>query len=82
RMNAALGLGAALLSASVVAPVSAEADGDIRIAEQFCIVYLLLYVVRDQQLIVKDGIQDGVEIKVDLTQLSGGSAVNVALLSG
>lgn len=38
--------------------------------------------VRDQQLIEKHGKEDGLEIKVDWTQLSGGSAVNDALLSG
>ncbi|RMM08359.1 Nitrate ABC transporter substrate-binding protein [Pseudomonas caricapapayae] len=82
RLTAALGLGAALLSASLVTPATAQAEGEIRIAEQFGIVYLLLNVVRDQQLIEKHGRQDGVEIKVDWTQLSGGSAVNDALLSG
>ncbi|UNB60989.1 ABC transporter substrate-binding protein [Pseudomonas syringae group genomosp. 7] len=82
RLTAALGLGAALLSASLIAPATAQAEGEIRIAEQFGIVYLLLNVVRDQQLIEKHGREDGVEIKVDWTQLSGGSAVNDALLSG
>ncbi|EPM94828.1 ABC transporter periplasmic substrate-binding protein [Pseudomonas syringae pv. actinidiae ICMP 18804] len=66
----------------MIAPASAQAEGEIRIAEQFGIVYLLLNVVRDQQLIEKHGKQDGLEIKVDWTQLSGGSAVNDALLSG
>ncbi|MGN2437173.1 ABC transporter substrate-binding protein [Pseudomonas syringae] len=82
RLAAAIGLGAALLTGTVVAPASAQAEGEIRIAEQFGIVYLLLNVVRDQQLIEKHGKQDGLEIKVDWTQLSGGSAVNDALLSG
>ncbi|WP_024681457.1 ABC transporter substrate-binding protein [Pseudomonas syringae] len=82
RLAAAIGLGAALLTGTLVAPASAKAEGEIRIAEQFGIVYLLLNVVRDQQLIEKHGKQDGLEIKVDWTQLSGGSAVNDALLSG
>ncbi|EKG32193.1 ABC transporter substrate-binding protein [Pseudomonas avellanae] len=82
RLAAAIGLGAALLTGTLVAPASAQAEGEIRIAEQFGIVYLLLNVVRDQQLIEKHGKQDGLEIKVDWTQLSGGSAVNDALLSG
>ncbi|WP_024667722.1 ABC transporter substrate-binding protein [Pseudomonas syringae] len=82
RLAAAIGLGAALLTGSLIAPASAQAEGEIRIAEQFGIVYLLLNVVRDQQLIEKHGKQDGLEIKVDWTQLSGGSAVNDALLSG
>ncbi|MCR8717870.1 ABC transporter substrate-binding protein [Pseudomonas syringae] len=82
RLAAAIGLGAALLTGALIAPASAQAEGEIRIAEQFGIVYLLLNVVRDQQLIEKHGKQDGLEIKVDWTQLSGGSAVNDALLSG
>ncbi|RMR09673.1 ABC transporter substrate-binding protein [Pseudomonas syringae pv. primulae] len=82
RLAAAIGLGAALLTGTLIAPASAKAEGEIRIAEQFGIVYLLLNVVRDQQLIEKHGKQDGLEIKVDWTQLSGGSAVNDALLSG
>ncbi|KPB14157.1 ABC transporter substrate-binding protein [Pseudomonas amygdali] len=82
RLAAAIGLGVALLTGTLIAPASAQAEGEIRIAEQFGIVYLLLNVVRDQQLIEKHGKQDGLEIKVDWTQLSGGSAVNDALLSG
>ncbi|CAG4928486.1 ABC transporter substrate-binding protein [Paraburkholderia saeva] len=64
----------------VAAP--AHAEGQIRIAEQFGIVYLLLNVARDQQLIEKEGHKAGIDIKVDWLQLSGGSAVNDALLSG
>ncbi|WP_439851402.1 ABC transporter substrate-binding protein [Pseudomonas syringae] len=82
RLTATISLGAALLSATLIAPAAAQAEGEIRIAEQFGIVYLLLNVVRDQQLIEKHGKQDGLDIKVDWTQLSGGSAVNDALLSG
>ncbi|MFO6375923.1 ABC transporter substrate-binding protein, partial [Pseudomonas aeruginosa] len=59
-----------------------QAEGEIRIAEQFGIVYLLLNVVRDQRLIEKHGQAEGLQIKVDWTQLSGGAAVNDALLSG
>ncbi|WP_122605911.1 ABC transporter substrate-binding protein [Pseudomonas viridiflava] len=82
RLAMALGLAATLIAGSLLAPATAQAEGEIRIAEQFGIVYLLLNVVRDQQLIEKHGKQDGLEIKVDWTQLSGGSAVNDALLSG
>ena len=81
-LAAAIGLGFSLLAGSLVTPASAHAEGEIRIAEQFGIVYLLLNVVRDQQLIEKYGKQEGIEIKVDWTQLSGGAAVNDALLSG
>ena len=65
-----------------MAPTAAHAEGEIRIAEQFGIVYLLLNVVRDQNLIEKYGKQEGIDMKVDWTQLSGGAAVNDALLSG
>ncbi|MEE4955193.1 ABC transporter substrate-binding protein [Pseudomonas alliivorans] len=82
RLAKALGLAATLITGSLLAPGTAQAEGEIRIAEQFGIVYLLLNVVRDQQLIEKHGKEDGLQIKVDWTQLSGGSAVNDALLSG
>nr|WP_085961294.1 ABC transporter substrate-binding protein [Cupriavidus basilensis] len=61
---------------------AAHAEGKIRIAEQFGVAYLLLNVARDQQLIEKHGKQQGVDVKVEWTQLSGGAAVNDALLSG
>ncbi|WP_445261519.1 hypothetical protein [Pseudomonas sp. RL_105y_Pfl2_101] len=77
-LAAAVGLGFSLLVSRLVAPASAHAEGEIRIAEQFGIVYLLLNVVRDQQLIEKHGKQEGIDIKVDWTQLSGGAAGNPA----
>ncbi|MFS2160386.1 ABC transporter substrate-binding protein [Pseudomonas sp. Pseusp122] len=82
RLATTLSLSASLLTGTLAMPSAAQAEGQLRIAEQFGIVYLLLNVVRDQQLIEKHGKQDGVEIKVDWTQLSGGSAVNDALLAG
>lgn len=72
----------ALLTAGLALTGTAHAEGRLRIAEQFGVVYLLLNVARDQQLIEKHGKQQGVDIKVEWTQLSGGSAVNDALLSG
>jgi NitT/TauT family transport system substrate-binding protein len=60
----------------------ARAEGRVRVAEQFGIVYLLLNVARDQQFIEKEGRKEGLDIKVDWVKLSGGSAVNDALLSG
>lgn len=61
---------------------NAHAEGKIRIAQQFGIVYLLLNVAQDQHLIEKHGKEAGVDIDVDFVRLSGGSAVNDALLSG
>lgn len=82
RLAATLGLGVSLVAGSLLAPAVARAEGEIRIAEQFGIVYLLLNVVRDQHLIEKYGKQAGIDIKVDWTQMSGGAAINDALLSG
>ncbi|OLS59933.1 ABC transporter substrate-binding protein [Pseudomonas putida] len=82
RLAAGIGLSASLVAGSLVAPATAQAEGQIRIAEQFGIVYLLLNVVRDQNLIEKHGKEQGIDIKVDWTQLSGGAATNDALLSG
>lgn len=60
---------------------TAQAEGKIRIAEQFGIVYLLLNVAQDQKLIEKHGKKQGVDIDVDWVKLSGGAAINDALLS-
>jgi NitT/TauT family transport system substrate-binding protein len=76
-------LTAATLALSLAFAVpAAQAEGRIRIAEQFGVVYLLLNVAQDQQLIEKQGKKLGVDISVERLQLSGGSAVNDALLSG
>lgn len=72
---------AALLVAALIAP-AAQAEGRIRIAEQFGIVYLLLNVAQDQKLIEKQGKAQGLDIQVEFVRLSGGGAVNDALLSG
>ncbi len=73
---AALGLTALALNGAV------QAEGQIRIAEQFGIVYLLLNIAQDQKLIEKHGKAQGLDIKVENVKLSGGAAVNDALLSG
>lgn len=59
-----------------------HAEGQIRIAEQFGIVYLLLNVAQEQKLVEKQGKNAGIDIKVEFVKLSGGAAVNDALLSG
>lgn len=83
RKMAALATAAGLLAAGLGASAPAQAaEGQLRIAEQFGIVYLLLNVAKDQQLIEKHGKAAGVDIKVEFVKLSGGSAVNDALLSG
>ncbi len=73
------GLLAALMT---VVALPARAEGQLRIAEQFGIVYLLLNVAQDQKLIEKHGKAQGIDIRVQNVQLSGGPAINEALLSG
>ena len=72
----------ALACSALLAAAPAQAEGKIRIAEQFGIVYLLLNVAQDQKLIEKHGRKQGVEIDVDWVKLSGGAVINDALLSG
>lgn len=73
-------LSALALSATIAAP--AHAEGQLRIAQQFGVVYLLLNVAQDQKLIEKHARLQGVPVNVEYVQLSGGNAVNDALLSG
>jgi len=73
---------AASLLCGFAAAAPVHAEGTISIARQFGVVYALLNIAEDQKLIEKHGKKSGVEIKVDWKQLSGGAAVNDALLSG
>lgn len=79
RRQAAALMGGAALALAAIGPAAAE--GQLRIAKQFGVVYLLLDVAAEQKLIEKHGKEAGVDIKVDFVQLSGGAAVNDALLS-
>ncbi|HAV36216.1 MAG TPA: nitrate ABC transporter substrate-binding protein [Massilia sp.] len=72
---------AGLAALALAAAAPAHAEGRIRIAEQFGVVYLLLNVAQDQKLIEKHGRKQGVDIDVDWIRLSGGAATNDALLS-
>lgn len=72
----------ALATILIVSPYRASAEGVIRIVQQFGTVYLPLDVIRDQKLIEKHGAALGLNIKPEWLQLSGGAAVNDALLSG
>lgn len=73
---------AALALLLATAGSAAQAEGSIRIAEQYGVTYLLLNIAQEQKLIEKHGQKAGVDIKVEWTQLSGGAAINDALLSG
>ena len=71
-----------LIGACLAMAAPAQAEGRIRIAEQFGVVYLLLNVAQEQKLVEQQGKKEGVDIQVEWTKLSGGAAVNDALLSG
>lgn len=70
------------MAALAATATAAQAEGLIRVAQQFGIGYLLLDVVREQQLIEKHGKQLGVEVQVEWAQLSGATVMNEALLAG
>jgi NitT/TauT family transport system substrate-binding protein len=82
RRFLAFAVGASVACAGVATALPAHAEGRLRIAEQFGVVYLLLNVAQDQKLIEKHGKKRGVDIQVEFTKLSGGASVNDALLSG
>ena len=71
-----------LLALCCAAMSAAQAEGRIRISEQHGIVYVLLHIARDQNLIQKHGQALGQPIEVEWVRLSGGPAINDALLSG
>jgi len=73
---------AALLAIALLHSLPAHAEGRLRIAKQYGIVYLLLDVAQQQKLIEKHGKAAGIDIAVETVQLSGGGAANDALLSG
>jgi NitT/TauT family transport system substrate-binding protein len=75
-------LAASLALAGMTLGHAAASEGRLRIAKQFGVVYLLLNVIEDQKLVEKHGTDAGLDIAVEYVQLSGGSAVNDALLSG
>lgn len=69
------------IAASAVAQ-AAKASERLRIVEQFGIAYLPLHVIQDQALIQKHAQEAGLDVEVEWRRLSGGAAVNDALLSG
>ncbi|WP_462380488.1 ABC transporter substrate-binding protein [Pseudomonas sp. Marseille-QA0892] len=74
--------GALALFGALSLPLAAHAEGEISIAQQFGIGYLILDVVKDQKLIEKHGKAQGLDIKVDWRTISGATAMNEALLAG
>ncbi len=59
-----------------------QEQASLRIGKQFGIVYLLLDVAEERGLIAEQAKAAGIDLKVESRQLSGGSAINDALLSG
>ncbi|RJL19959.1 ABC transporter substrate-binding protein [Paracoccus siganidrum] len=84
RLAKAAALTLATLSlAALSAAQPALAEGRIRLSEQFGTLYLPLHVIRDQNLLEKHAAQQGLDgIEVEWHKISGGNAVNDALLSG
>ncbi|WP_051516842.1 ABC transporter substrate-binding protein [Herbaspirillum sp. RV1423] len=75
-------IAATAITAALGFSADARAEGQIRIAQQFGIGYLILDVVQDQKLIEKHGKQQGLDIKVEWNSISGATAMNEALLAG
>lgn len=75
-----LALGLAFGAGLGVAPAFAE--GTLRIAQQFGTLYTPFHVLKEKGLIEKHGKALGLDIKVEWTRLSGGAAMNDALLAG
>ncbi len=73
---------ALLAVATALISIGAQAEGKISIAQQFGIGYLILDVVRDQNLIEKHGKEQGLDIKVEWSSISGATAMNESLLAG
>ena len=71
-----------IAAAALLLATTAHAEGRIRISQQYGVTYLLLNIAQEQKLIEKYGKQTGVDVQVEWTQLSGGAAINDALLSG
>ena len=78
----ASGLAALCAALALALAAPARAEGSLRIAEQYGVTYLLLNIAQDQKLIEKHARQAGVDVKVEWIKLSGGAAINDALLSG
>jgi NitT/TauT family transport system substrate-binding protein len=74
-MRAAHRFAALCLSAALaLGSTAANAEGRIRIAQQFGFGYLILGVLQDQKLIEKHGRAQGLDVKVEWNRISGATA--------
>lgn len=80
-LRLALGLGAAL-AASLWAPGVEAQVKTVRLAKQFGISYLPLTIMEDRKLLEEQAQKLGVEVRTEWLQLSAGSPMNEALISG
>ncbi|MFT4268079.1 MAG: ABC transporter substrate-binding protein [Xenophilus sp.] len=76
-----MALAAGTLALPALHARAAEA-GRVRIVDQFGLTSLLWHVARAQGLIEKEAGADGLRLETEWSRLSGGSAVNDALLAG
>jgi NitT/TauT family transport system substrate-binding protein len=72
----------ALAASTLAWPAWGQAPVRVRIVEQFGLTSLLWHVAREKQFIEKQAQAEGVALQVEWSRMSGGSAVNDALLSG
>lgn len=82
RRVLAAGVAVALAGFAFSAPLAAETN-EVRFAEQFGLLYLPISVVISEKLVEKHAAKAGITgAKASMIKLSGGAAVNQALLSG
>ena len=80
-LRLALAVGAAL-AASLWSPGAEAQVKIVRLAKQFGISYLPLTIMEDKRLLEEQAQKLGVEVKTEWLQLSAGSPMNEALISG
>lgn len=80
-LRLALAVGAAL-AASLWSPGAEAQVKTVRLAKQFGISYLPLTIIEDKKLLEEQAKKLGVEVKTEWLQLSAGSPMNEALISG
>ena len=80
-LRLALAVGAAL-AASLWSPGAEAQVKTVRLAKQFGISYLPLTIMEDKKLLEEQAQKLGVEVKTEWLQLSAGSPMNEALISG
>jgi len=80
-LRLALAVGAAL-AASLWSPGAEAQVKTVRLAKQFGISYLPLTIMEDKKLLEEQAKKLGIEVKTEWLQLSAGSPMNEALISG